>query len=294
MLKNKILNSFRAFKNFRYVSVEEGAIEVFIKKHRPIIKSAIKTLLAEKPKYDIGDIKQNLNFLFILRVLDFSLWLNNRYLYRNLRDNFKQFLFHCQNLADIVRVSLTDFRRLLKLTEPISISKKRLRLIRASIYWLEQNYRGQMLEMFERNLQPEKFVFKLAELKKFQDWYKINESPIYIFKPNQLLYFECSLFLKELKPYLSELTVFPDYRLPAILNHYGILAYSQSLRAKIKQRKELHRGSRAEIELRIQTIRACEMIAQKLNVPSWQVDQLLWLVLNNRNISVHRTKTIFY
>lgn len=294
MLKDKIFKSWRLIKVCQDVVIDVEAVKVFAKRYRQKIKIIPKVLEKEKAKYIVGDLRHNLNFFFLLRVLDFSLWLNRQYSYATLRDQLRTFWLEHQQLSAFMSLSLQNFRQLFKLTEPLAVSQQRLRLLKTSLRWLQQHYQSETLELFEQNLRPTKFVFKLTELKKFRDWYTINGSPVYSFKPNQLLYFECSLFLRELEPYLPELTVFPDQRLPAMLNYYGILVYSRRLQEKIKHQQELRFGSRAEIELRLQTIRAGEMLAQQLNVPSWQVDQLLWLVLNKRDLPAHRTRTLFY
>lgn len=101
---------------------------------------------------------------------------------------------------------------------------------------------------------------------------------------------------------LGELTVFADYKLPQVLRDKGILVYSKDLANKIDNLVEIPAGSREEIEIRANTIWACEFIkrALRLKFPSVtapHVDSLLWLASQEKSSTIkpyHRTRTIFY
>ena len=80
---------------------------------------------------------------------------------------------------------------------------------------------------------------------------------------------------------INELTVFPDYRLPQILRHFGILSYSVELASLVDNRIEIPYGSEYESEIRIATVIACEKILQLLHekgkrINAVQLDQWLW------------------
>ncbi|USN96806.1 MAG: hypothetical protein H6797_01215 [Candidatus Nomurabacteria bacterium] len=76
-----------------------------------------------------------------------------------------------------------------------------------------------------------------------------------------------------------KLTVFADYRLPQILEHYGVLQYSQSLSQKIIGKQLLPSGSTEEVEIRAATIAACKNLSELLpDMTIADIDVSLWLI----------------
>lgn len=96
--------------------------------------------------------------------------------------------------------------------------------------------------------------------------------------------------------------MFPDYRVPQILNHYGILEYTAELQEKIDKKVPLLSGSPEEIQIRAASVTIVEKIKEFLqnqgkNVKSIQVDWFLWEEgeKNLTNIcNHHRTLTVYY
>ncbi|MFN3605537.1 MAG: queuosine salvage family protein, partial [Leptonema sp. (in: bacteria)] len=76
---------------------------------------------------------------------------------------------------------------------------------------------------------------------------------------------------------IDYLTCFADYKLPKILNHYGILEYSKDLKNKIKKKELILAKSHEEIEIRANTIWAVEFLKEELkrlgrNLKSLEID----------------------
>jgi hypothetical protein len=96
---------------------------------------------------------------------------------------------------------------------------------------------------------------------------------------------------------IHTLTMFPDYRVPQILQARGVLKYSQSLNAVITASQELLPHSPQEIEIRGMTVQACELIAQELATTAVLVDWQLWQAGEEARGSLgphHLTRTVFY
>ncbi|KAI5291083.1 hypothetical protein KEM54_006397 [Ascosphaera aggregata] len=53
---------------------------------------------------------------------------------------------------------------------------------------------------------------------------------------------------------IDGITMFADYRIPQILQHLGCLRYAPSIEMRIRDKKEIPSGSRAEVEIRASTI----------------------------------------
>jgi len=95
---------------------------------------------------------------------------------------------------------------------------------------------------------------------------------------------------------LDYLTAFADYKVPQILNHLGILEYSESLNKKIKNKALIAPGSLLEMEIRAGTIIAIESIKKDFGFYAFEIDWILWNKAQKLNIKkpYHLTKTICY
>ena len=100
---------------------------------------------------------------------------------------------------------------------------------------------------------------------------------------------------------LDQLTVFADYKLPQILRHMGILVYLPSLAEKVDNRFLLPPLSREEVEIRANTVWACELLRGELArhgaaLRAFELDWWLW----NESQSFpgmapyHLCRTIYY
>jgi hypothetical protein len=98
---------------------------------------------------------------------------------------------------------------------------------------------------------------------------------------------------------MEELTMFPDYQVPQVLNSKGVLVYSDELQSMIDSSQEILRNSEMEIEIRAATVVACDMIAQLINAPAYKADWLIWQRgENEKKLGLlknhHKTRTTFY
>lgn len=74
---------------------------------------------------------------------------------------------------------------------------------------------------------------------------------------------------------IGNITMFPDYRVPQVLNTYGVLKYSQKLQDKIDQKAIIASGSEMEIEIRAASVKVCDIIASRLSRLPILTDQLI-------------------
>lgn len=101
---------------------------------------------------------------------------------------------------------------------------------------------------------------------------------------------------------INQLTAFADYKVPQLLRKFGILEYSDSLANKVDSKIELPSGSEEEIEIRINTIWAVELITRiaKNKFPQAtpaKIDGIFWFrgqVKSPDDKPYHRTRTIWY
>jgi putative queuosine salvage protein len=101
---------------------------------------------------------------------------------------------------------------------------------------------------------------------------------------------------------LHELTAFADYIVPAGLRVMGVLRYSDDLAAAIDDGRLIEAGSAWELELRANTIHACALLCERVNllrppelrVIAPQIDARLWLPFHKTHAPHHLTRTIAY
>ncbi|HTI14838.1 MAG TPA: queuosine salvage family protein [Dictyobacter sp.] len=100
---------------------------------------------------------------------------------------------------------------------------------------------------------------------------------------------------------MDYLTIFADYKLPQVLRHANILEYSTGLAQRIDNQKLIPAGSDEEIEIRANTIWACELLRQTLlqqghKLIAADIDQRIWLLAQHTEEMrpYHRTRTMYY
>ncbi|CAH8855029.1 unnamed protein product [Trichobilharzia szidati] len=103
----------------------------------------------------------------------------------------------------------------------------------------------------------------------------------------------------------DDITAFADYRVPQVLNYFGVIQYSEDLITKIRNGEEIDNGSEFEVEIRAATILAVHNIVKSLkskNVDcnSILIDNFLWNYRRSHAdeveaaIPMHRTRCVFY
>ena len=101
---------------------------------------------------------------------------------------------------------------------------------------------------------------------------------------------------------LDQMTVSADYKIPQVLRKLGIITYSDQLKRLVDSRRIIPVNSREELEIRVSTILAAELILKGLQtkfpkITSQNVDRMLWLIGQQKSPDdkpYHRTRTIAY
>lgn len=141
------------------------------------------------------------------------------------------------------------------------------------------------------------------ELVSYRDgaWYK--NQWVWILKRAQILPNDLAMLTQKYPDFVitntNQLTVFADYRLPQILEHYGVLEYDATLEKVIQTKQLLPTGSEAEVEIRAATIVACDKLAKHCGMAINDVDVSLWLISQDMRDDTtlkphHLTVSIYY
>ncbi len=287
-LKRFILESFSNYK-FKLVKINEPSKNFlnFVKKQK-IKESLFINSLKGIDANELG------NFIFLLRVLDFMLWkYPENWEFKN-RKGFYGLLERVKVLFknDYKNIKFNEFKKIISPKEDLNLAKLRYRLFKKSIKWLKENFEGDFTNYFEEYNSPYDFSLKIITLEKFSDYNK----NFYFLKPNQLLYYEFILAKFSSKnEKLEELTVFADHKLSQIFINFNILKIPQNYNDRIKTRKIFKNKSIFENEIRIASIIIGEILSERLKIPSYIVDNLLWHIPEKfLKLPPIRVKTIFY
>lgn len=95
-------------------------------------------------------------------------------------------------------------------------------------------------------------------------------------------------------------TVFADYNLPNVLRHLGVFEYDSALCSTIDSGEVIEAGSRQEVELRVATVVAGDLLMETVNqrrespIHGPHVDYELFSLRDDADTPVHKTRTTAY
>lgn len=154
-----------------------------------------------------------------------------------------------------------------------------------------------------RNLNDDESLFSylVEHFPYFEDVSVYEGRSIHFYKRAQL--FTSDLLhiqaMHGIKVNISHLIGCADYKIPQVLNCYGMLEYSEDLARKVACAEEIPEGSPMEIEIRANTLVVIDYIYKKLNGKMNRIDinDSIWLLGQDKSKIkklYHRTKTVHY
>jgi len=150
-----------------------------------------------------------------------------------------------------------------------------------------------------------KLVAAISKLPSFGDFAEYGGKKVAILKRAQILAGDIygAFYGKGIGVFknLEYLTAFADYKLPQILEYWGIMEYSPTLRKKLAAEKLLKAGSAEEVEFRAATILSVELLQKEfarrgLSLLPYQIDWVLWNVSHEIDLPLPypKVRTVFY
>lgn len=236
------------------------------------------------------------NFLFMLRILDFRRWEFEKNWQLKEKNNFWGLLERTKILFKNWRkLNFEKFKKIFSPKESLSLAKLRYQILRESFGWLKKEYKDNFDNYFEQNKTPLSFCQNLFSLRKFRDF----SDGFYFLKPNQLLYYEYILgkgLMKKYEENLKQLTVFSEYKICELFLNFDLIELKTADLEKIKKGVVLKENSLLVRELRWATIILGEEISQKLKIPAFKIDTILWNLAEKHKFKIPapRIKSIFY
>ena len=271
-----------------------------------------------------GTVDQTLHYYFFLNSINFCFWnLKGRgcwefckedrwvsgyfacsYAVKKAFEEHEQFFDaeYCANLPFSVFFDMLNGRNELLLIE------ERYESVTANYRVVHDAFKGKVSEILAKgNYDANEIVPLLA--KKFPAFRDVGmtkkRKKILFYKNAQQFVSDISFALQDESEFeiknLQDLTVFPSYRLPQILETLGVFDYGLSVKSKLMNEQIIEPNHELELELRAQTIVAGEKLTAALKkegkeITARELDLLLWHkareTVNKR--SHHKTISTFY
>lgn len=317
-VKEKILKSLEpVLKAGVFVTIDESKIPILAKKLENI---PIPDL--DEPLQFSGNSEEIAQYLFFLDSSQGCLWQmrgKERWYFKingQWQKGYYAFAYAIKKafLADrrfydasyLSEISFEDFSKIFDGKNELLLMAERCKNIRENFKILKDKYGGKALNLV---LAAEGDVNKLVEMiiddfPSFRDVSEFNGQKVYFLKRAQLFVSDISFALSSSGisfKNIGDLTVFVDYKLPQLLQDEGVLVYTIGLRNRISSFELIEKDSQEELEIRANTISACEKLLLELkkigrNLTSNNLDWMLWVASKQKDFSspYHRTITTDY
>jgi hypothetical protein len=270
---------------------------------------------------DVSHPDLTISYLLVVDTLNFCFWPDPDLEYADLASGIKQTILENPEAISSHALATIDeegVQKLIRWPRAVPEAAERARILRELGTVLLSEFQGHAYELFLRaNGSAVKLINLLTmHFPSFRDHAIYKGRQVFFYKRAQIfcgdLYgafhhqsdqskAESSVW--SLKA-IEELTMFADYRVPAVFREMGVLQYSESLSQRIDAQEEIVPGSEEEIEIRAATIVALESIRKVVAAktgkglpPAVHVDWWLWEygeAMRNEHRPHHRTRTIYY
>jgi len=325
-IKDRILNSIKpVVEKSKFVSINKENLNKLVEKLKNV---PLKNWDNEMQL--LGTLEQTLLYYFFLDSINFCFWqekgkekwkiekdgkwIDGYYAFsyaikKSFLENKK-----LQSVESIVKISFEDFKRIFQgdfsqtmAQGELLLMEYRYKIVKQNFRILQDKYWGSVKNLvLEANGNVNKLVrLLITDFPSFRDVSEFQNQKVYFLKRAQL--FPSDLYhaflgknFGEFKN-IEDLTIFVDYKIPQLLESEGVLVYSEKLKNLIQNEELIKKDSIEEIEIRANTIYACELIVKKLaeigrNLSPNDLDWLLWSLSKEYKPKMlyHKTITINY
>ena len=244
-----------------------------------------------KVPYDVYDMstKDIVNFLLIYDSIDFSFWGNPKW---TIDVNGKSLdggiaLLHCVfnlfNGRDSMEVyqqlentSLDEFKEILKGNVEIPLLEERYKIVTGIAKIVNSKMNGNFYDYIkEMNTDQQIFETILTNFSSFEDTRSYNGQTIYFYKLAQLLTSDILhvIEIKEQKEVnYSNLLGCADYKIPQVMQGFGILEYDTELSSILESKTEIEENSEYEVEVRASMIVVINYIWEQIDKSIDRID----------------------
>ena len=226
-----------------------------------------------KVPYGVYDMSTRdiINFLLIYDSIDFSFWCNPKW---TINVNGKDLdggiaLLHCIfNMFDgrdslevykqLENMTLEDFKEILKGNIDIPLLEERYKIVSSIAEIVNKKMNGSFYD-YIKDMNTDQEIFKtiLNNFSGFEDTRTYKGQTVYFYKLAQLLTSDILHVIenKEQKEVdYSNLLGCADYKIPQVMQGFGILEYDTKLSSLLETKTEIEENSEYEVEIRASMI----------------------------------------
>lgn len=244
--------------------------------------------------YDM-DTKDIVNFLLIYDAIDFSFWGNPKW---TIHVDGKELdggmaLLHCIfnlfNGKDSVEVykilenmTLDEFNKILECNVDIPLLEDRYRIVTGIAKIVNDKMDGNFYDYIkEMNVDEQIFKTILDYFDSFEDTRTYQGKTIYFYKLAQLLTSDILHVMEnkeQIKVNYSNLIGCADYKIPQVMQAFGILEYDDELCSLLDTKTEIEENSEYEVEIRASMIVVVNYIWEQIHrsIDRIDINDFIW------------------
>lgn len=246
------------------------------------------------PIYDMGT-RDIVNFLLIYDSIDFSFWgepkwtikVNGQFLDGGIA--LLHCIFNLFNNRDsrlvykaIKNMSLDQFKEILKGNVDIPLLEERYRIITGIARIVNEKMNGSFYDYIKAmNTDKEIFETILNYFSSFEDTRTYQDRTIYFYKLAQLLTSDILHVIKNkehIEVDYSNLLGCADYKIPQVMQGFGILEYDDELSLLLDSKTEIKENSEYEVEIRASIIVVINYIWKQIgkSIDRIDINDFIW------------------
>ena len=312
---DKVLESSKfVVENAKHVKINYGKAECLIEE---LLKFNNVHYLTKVP-YDIYGMstKDIVNFLLIYDAIDFSFWGDPKW---TIVVNGKELdggiaLLHCiynlfkdKDSIDVYRqlevMSLEEFKNILKGNVEIPLLEERYKIVINIAKVVNKKMEGNFYN-YVKDINYDQVLFNIIieNFKNFEDIRTYQGRIIYFYKLAQLLTSDILhvIKIKEGKEVdYSNLLGCADYKIPQVMQAFGILEYDEELMSLLDSKTEIKENSEYEVEIRASMLVVINYIWERVSrmIDRIDINDFIWSLGQDKTKDYkpyHRTRTTSY
>ena len=250
-----------------------------------------------KVPYGVYDMNTRdiINFLLIYDSIDFSFWGNPKWtIVANGKDldggiALLHCIFNLFNGRDSVEVyqqlenmTLEEFKDILKGNTEIPLLEERYKIVTGIAKIVNAKMNGNFYDSIkDMNIDQEVFKTIISNFSSFEDIRTYEGKNIYFYKLAQLLTSDI-LHVIEIKEQrdvnYSSLLGCADYKIPQVMQGFGILEYDSELSSLLETKTEIEENSEYEVEIRASMIVVINYIYEQIDrsIDRIDINDFIW------------------
>ena len=287
---NKIKDSCKyVVENSQHVKIDYSKLDDFIAN---IDCNNLKNWLLYNP-YNLLDldIETLVNFLLVFESIDYSFWGQPKWTIETedgLKDGSDALLYDMLKYAKKLGnatfndVSFNEFRNILKGNIEIPFLEERYKIVSSIAEIVNKKMNGSFYD-YIKDMNTDQEIFKtiLNNFSGFEDTRTYKGQTVYFYKLAQLLTSDILHVIenKEQKEVdYSNLLGCADYKIPQVMQGFGILEYDTKLSSILETKTEIEENSEYEVEIRASMIVVINYIWEQIDkiIDRIDINDFIW------------------